>query len=514
MIRTFLCILIIIGAVPSNYVHALPREPSHVLLIYDGLAIGTSREGNIEALQRMLASYRMQVTISTFDAYKKGMLAQYQKVIVVRNLDDATTTSVDYLHDFEAYKGDYLHIGFHVPAQVQSQLNLHTKITNDQFVQLSIGQWKQRSVRVSHIPYIVQANGRHYGGISSEKGDIHAPYGVRENRFAYVPYYERGNLSELAMAYVLKDWLKVTEQGRTYLLIKEIYPFSDLKLVESMADQLYRAGIPFIVSVRPVFSNTDYPAMKRYLETLKYVQSRNGSILVNAPVVTTTINQAGAKLEDQMELFIDVLANYGIAPLGMGAEMYWSYDQYYVNQGMRFFNSTILFPNESIRYKSQQDESQRFSSSAFSMPLSFLEQFEHADKVIARLPMDVALTYDFDETEDQMNEHMQTLMDRWIHFDDYKIDDHEVKTVTNTVLSRNGLLYINDRSVDMNDAYRHINSEYDYLHEQKKSLATLFNIQNKILIALIIATLLVFGLLFIIGYRLYKDKYIKQRKEL
>jgi uncharacterized protein YdaL len=148
------------------------------------------------------------------------------------------------------------------------------------------------------------------------------------------------------------------------------------------------------------------------------------------------------------------------------------------------------------------------------MPLRFMEQFEHTDKVIASLPMDVALTYDFDETEDQMNEHIQTLMDRWINFDDYKIDDHEVQTVTNTVLSRNGLLYINDRSVDMNDAYRHINSEYDYLHEQKKSLATLFNIQNKILIALIIATLLVFGLLFIIGYRLYKDKYIKQRKEL
>ncbi|MDQ0088003.1 uncharacterized protein YdaL [Paenibacillus anaericanus] len=513
MIRTLIVTLVVILGIPLSFVHASKPEPAHVLIIYDSLAKGTSREGNIEALQRLLASFGVKVTETTMDNYKKGTLAKYTSVIAVRNANELTISNTDYIQDFASYEGDYLHIGVQLPSKIQTELNLTIQNANEQFVKLSIGQFSEPTIHVSHMPYIVQAKGSiQYGSISSENNDMDTPYAVRHDGLAYVPYYEKGNLSEIALAYVLKDWLRVTEQGKTYLLFKEVYPFSDLPLLEKLADKLYSAGIPFIVSVRPVFHNTDYPAMQRYLETLKYVQSHNGSILVNTPVVSSTIQEIGPELKAQMELFVDVLADYGIAPLGIGAEMYWTYDQQYSEYGMGSFDSAVLFPNENIRHRSQTDSSKSFSSSVYTIQLDFLEQFEHTGKVIERFPMSTALVYNFFETEAELDQNVQAYIDSWITFDDYKSVPHNVQTQANTISTHNGMLEINGYSVDLNNAYRTVSPEYSYKPEPEKSFETLFSIQNKIFIVLILLTLFAFGIMFIIGYRLYKRKYLNRRR--
>ncbi|MGF7048870.1 uncharacterized protein YdaL [Paenibacillus sp. DS2015] len=504
--------MLMVGMTFSN-VYASVEEPTHALLLYDSLAKGTSREGNVETLQRLLASYGVKVTSGTYDEYERGTLSRYTKVIGIRNSVELTITNIDFINDFEIYEEDYFHIGTAIPTSVQKELSIQTEVATEQFVDLSIDQFLEPRIQVRNFPYIVQAEGTYYGNFTSANQGNNSPYGVRNDRYAYVPYYEQGNLSELAMSYVLKDWLEVNQQGGTYLIFKEVYPFSDLNLLEKLADQLYDAGIPFMISVRPVFSNTDFPAMQRYLETLKYVQSRNGSILVNTPIVSSTISDNGPILQGQMESFIDVLADYGVIPLGIGAEMYWSYDAQYAEYGMGFFDSVVLFPNINPIYRSRTDSSHAFMSSMYSMSLDFLQQFEHTDTIAHDLPMDSAITYDFSDDEAQLNEIIQALMGSWITFSDYKYGEHEIDTQANAISSDNGFLSLNGQNVDMNDAYRSVSSEYTYTVEQEQSFSTLFNIQNKIFIVLIVVTLLIFGYLFLIGYRLYLRKYINQRRK-
>ncbi|UHA73539.1 DUF2334 domain-containing protein [Paenibacillus sp. 481] len=496
---------------------AVKREQAepHVLLLYDSLAKGTSREGNVEALQRLLAAYGVKVTIASLDTYKQGTLQQYTKVIGVHNASDLIASNPYYGTDFDHYAGDYLHIGTRIPALVQSKMNMRTRVAEGSTVSISIGPYSQEAIQIQemqHVRYIGQTDGKTYGTIASSSTGQSTPFGVVNGRYGYVPYLEQGNLSELAIAYVLKDWLGITKESSTYLVFKEIYPFSDLKLLQQMADQLYDAGIPFIVSVRPVFSNADYPAMKRYLETLKYVQSRNGSIIVNAPVVASTITQLDRDLNTQLASFVDVLANYGIAPLGFGAEMYWSYDQHYAAEGMDFFDSVILFPNERLMYKSRGDTSKSFPSSMYSLQPRFLQQFEHAGTAIQDFPMNTALTFDFVKDGKELHELIRTLSDSWIPFADYKQEAHTVSTPKSTVSSRNGLLFINDSRVNVNDGLKQISSDYAYKEETTKSFERLFNVQNKIFIVIILITMVAFGGFFIIGHRLYKRKYMKQRE--
>ncbi|GAB6991097.1 DUF2334 domain-containing protein [Paenibacillus pini] len=508
--RVIMMLLIVVLVVPTSWAMAAESEPTHVLIVYDSLAKGTSKEGNVEALQRLLASDGVRVTLCSLETYQKGTLQQYEKVVGVFNTSDLKISSTDYLSDFAKYDGDYMHIGAMLPAKVQSSLGIRLQMSEGETIRLLMGQFIQESIQVQQLPRIIATTGHTYGNVTSTSMNHATPYGVRNDRYAYIPYFEKGNLSELALSYVLKDWFAIKGDRHQYIVFKDVYPFSDLKLLEHMADRLYDAGIPFMVSVNPVLSNTDYPAMKRYLETLKYVQSRNGSILVNAPFVASPFSHLNRDLGAQMETFIDVLADHGLAPLGIGAEMYWTYDQHYIAKGMKFFDSVVEYPNEKIMYKEQTNTSQPFESSLYSLQPDFLKQYLYKkSKVIDPLPMDTALVFKFFADEKELDRAVQQLADSWVTFADYKYEQHNVATQKNKISSDGGFLHINGQVVALNDAKKSVDSNYTYKQVEKKSFEKWFHVQDRIFIVIILFTIVAFGVLFISGYRLYKRKYFK-----
>ncbi|SFF00371.1 Uncharacterized protein YdaL [Paenibacillus algorifonticola] len=521
LLNLLLLLCLLYSSSTSSLAAAAEREaePIRVLLLYDSLAKDTPKSGNVEALQQQLAAFGVQVTLLSVDGYSGGMLKQYRKVILVRNAADMELTNAAFVQDRAVYRGDYFHIGEELPASQQEALHIGIEQTpSEETMLLAIGPYSDAAMRVQNTPYIVmqqttaKPQAEVYGSFTPTQNsgaNESSPYAARNEHAAYVPYFQKGNLSELAMSYVLKDWLGLAELGQTYLLFKEIYPFSDLTLLAGMADTLYDAGIPFAISVQPVFSNSDFPAMQRYLETLKYVQSRNGTVLVNAPVVASTIGQNDQTLKTKMTSFIDVLAAYGIAPLGMGAEMYWSYDKEYAVDGMGFFDSAVLLPNKKLMYRSQTNVSQPFASSLYSISPSFLAGFDREGKAWEPLPMNTALTYDFAENEVQLSADLASITESWMTFTDYKQNDHEVRTEAHVILSQGGHLTINGQALALNDAVRQVSSDYEYADKGTVSFSTLFNVQNKIFIIIIIVSLLIFGFLFMIGYRLYRRKYFK-----
>lgn len=483
-------------------------KPERVLVVYDSLALGTPRQGNVESLERLLAAYGVQVTVCSTDDYKPGMLGGYAKAIGVGNLADASLVNPVYARDLAAYEGDYLHIGEHPPERVMKALQLRLLRTGRQSIRLSSGSYAQ-TMGVSGIPTIDRAAGTAYGTVSRDDGQPDSPYAVSDGHVAYVSYLEKGNLSEIAPASLLKDWLGVKAEGHPYLLFKEIYPFSDLDLLTHMSDTLYEAGIPFLVSVQPVFDNVDYPAMKRYMAALQYVQAKNGSILVNAPVVASSIDTSDAALTVKMSTFIDALARNGVVALGLGAGLYWSYDRLYAEEGMKFFDSTVLFDTAERPYRSRSDTSLAFASSLYSLTGEQFGAFEPTDKIVTDWPMNAALTYDFPEDEQELDRIIRQAEESWLNFADYKAEPHGVRTAANTLASRDGTLYANGRAVSLNDALRQVSSDYAYKPQEKQQFRKFFDIQNAFFIATITATLFLFGIFFIIGSRRYRRKFYK-----
>ncbi|MBY0009234.1 hypothetical protein [Paenibacillus typhae] len=480
-----------------------------VLLLYDSLAAGTPREGNVRELERLLAAYSVQVTVVSLDHYEQEMMDAYARVITVIN-DPVLTAGASFEADVNRYQGQYLHIGYNPPARLQQTLQLSTGLIEQGSGGLSAGDFRLPGIQLQQVPYIAAGKAeKTYGSLTLPGTSGKAPYAMNSGSYTYAPYLDAGYAGRLAMAYVLKDWLGAAAAAEPYLVINEIYPFSDLSLLEELAGRLYDAGIPFIASMRPVFSNTDFPAMQRYLDALKVVQSKNGSILVNAPVVMPSINSSDHTLGDKMNSFINLLAENGIAPLGMGADLYWTYDKEYSSAGMKFFDSVVLFPDENVIHMKKTNVSAAFTSSLYSMTPEFMADLAHEGKAMPQLPVSTAVTLNLPGDEAGLEALLQTVEGYWITFADYKQAAHKTVTDSYTVTSADGVLRVNGEALNVDYVPEAVSSDFQYKEEQYQSFRGLFNVQNRFFIVVIIIALLFFGGLLTVGYRLYRQKYLK-----
>ncbi|MEK3790637.1 hypothetical protein MKX42_02610 [Paenibacillus sp. FSL R7-0204] len=490
---------------------ASPAPAQRILLLFDSLAKNTGQEGNVAELQRLLAANSAQVTLKPISSYAPGGMKGYSGVITVINNDELEIMNQAYLQEAAGYKGAMLHVGYRPPARMQQTLRLKTGVWHRAGASLSIGGFTGIPLEVEGMPYITaSAAERSYGTWSSSDAGAQVPFAVSSGRSAYLPYLKEGDFTAIAAAYVLKDWLHYTAEPQMYLVIKEIYPFSDLNLLEQMADRLYRSGIPFIASVRPVFANTDFPAMKRYLEALRAVQSRNGSIVVNAPAVRPPINSNDRSLRGKMNQFINVLAEGGVAPLGVAAESYWTFDKEYSAAGMGFFNSAVLFPDEETHYMEQTDTSAAFSSSLYSLPPELLQGIGRTGKAMPELPLNTAVTLDLPEDARGLEELMQNLNAEWYTFADYKQEAHMVRTDMHILESADGVVRVDGNTLDVDYTPRKVAVDFEYQEKQATSFNRLFSVQNQFFIIVIFAALLLFGGLLTIGYRLYRRKYLNK----
>lgn len=495
---------------PAPAAYSAQAGQQQVLLLYDSLGQGTPRAGNVTELQRLLAAYSMTVTLQNLNEYEKGTLASYSRVIMVSNSADLPITSTAYLEDMKDYKGQALYVGYNLPDPVKSRLQINQSVLSGGSVSLSIGSMQGVLLRAEEMPYISDNKAdRVYGTLALEGGSRRVPYAVSGGQYTYVPYLVPENGSVMAMAYVLSGWLDTAVRPYVYLVLKEIYPFSDLNLLEQAAERLYESGIPFIASVRPVFGNTDFPAMERYLEALKIVQSRGGSILVNAPAVRPPIDSNDRTLKGKMNGFINVLAVNGIAPLGVGAEGYWTYDKEYSAAGMGFFDSAVLFPDEEIHYMEQVPVSKAFASSLYSITPEALQQLRGTGRDLPAFPLKVAVTVNLPESADGLESMLESLNASWITFNDYRQEDHTIITDTNTVAASDGVIRINGEAVNTDYVPKTVSGDYQYQEEQFQSFTRLFSVQNQFFIVVIIIALLFFGALLLIGRRLYRKKYLK-----
>lgn len=424
-------------------------EPAKVLLLYDSLAKGTAKEGNVAVLQRLFAAYRVQATTMSMDRYEKGAMHAYPRVAFLINLPDVRSGNAALAEDAKAYAGMTMQIG---------------------------------------------------GDITGRKPDVH------------IPSFESGVRHELAMADALQRWLGAGKPGRAYVLVHEIYPFSDLSLLEYMADRLYESGIPFMAGVRPVLHNADSPAMTRYAETMRRVQEMNGSIVIRAPVVQENLGLEGAALKRLLADFISVLARHRVAPLGIAADLHWSYDRIYAEDGMGFFRSSVLFPDERPIYLQRSDTSSVFASSLYSIRLEDMLKLDLTARRRAPFPMDTAITIEFDGDKERLDAFIRTLIDSRLPFADYRDIEHEVRNGEHVVSSARGDVFIDGALLlpvdDTTSAGANIaGTASGSLDEAGRPFWTV-NAPRLIVFVAFLASLIILSAFLVVGRRLYKRKFL------
>ena len=496
------------GFFHSNEVRA--EQNKNVLLIYDSLALGTSREGNIDALKRLLVTFGVDVITINSENYQNDMVYEYSYVIIMRNNSGQHFMTDELIEDMKQFKGKYLHIGADPPASMTDALKLKLDTKKDAIAKLTLDHFSGVLQLEEELNLVISYDEgiQTFGTVQLSGDQVTFPYSLNKDNYTYVSYYKGKDLSEWALGYVISDWLDKEQTGNMYLMLTEVYPFSDLQQLRDISDILYQSGIPFLVTANPLFNNFDYPAAQRYVETLSYMQSRNGSIIVDAPAVSSqTISADLSTLKNDIAAFINFLADNGVAPLAASAELYWFEDDYYIPQGLSFYDSAIVLPNEKIMRNQPNDTLQAFASSIYTMDLDNWQQYAKRDQIIENMPINIALMIDTQEYSEDMNELLQWLAKSWILFADYKTFPHTVTTDATNITAHQGLLTINEQMLKLKDTYEEIEPVSTDLVQTEASLQGFFSIQNKIFIVIIIFVLIFFSILLVIGYRMYRKKY-------
>lgn len=125
-----------------------------------------------------------------------------------------------------------------------------------------------------------------------------------------------------ALATYIQAWMWPYKNSPTsfgqYLVLDNVYPFYEPEDLSAITDMLREEGVPFAVTVMPVYANADYPSMKRFCEWLRYIQSTGVSIILHAPLVNLeNVNMATYK--KQLETAYSAYTLYGVYPVAYEA---------------------------------------------------------------------------------------------------------------------------------------------------------------------------------------------------
>ncbi len=182
-------------------------------------------------------------------------------------------------------------------------------ITRSIHANLSVYGNSQSIVATDGLKVIEEYRGEPIGEIDIEGRRY--PLGVVSDKILYAPYFNREDVSVFAVGQMLNNYFGLLDGGKMYVAIDEVYPFDNLEMLQITADKLYKNGIPFIVTVMPVYNNTDYPSFQKYCNTLSFMQSKSGSLLMHDPLITG-YELVGDTLETKLEKAYTAFETYGL----------------------------------------------------------------------------------------------------------------------------------------------------------------------------------------------------------
>lgn len=307
-------------------------------------------------------------------------------------------------------------------------------------VSVELGERSEGAFLEQQVCYISGHRGREFGKLLLD--GVQAPFAVKTDNRIDVPFYRTDGLCAVMVGEAMAQLFGKEGLGKMYLVLDEVYPFSDLGKLCEMADLLADSGIPFLVRVMPVYDNLDYPAFQNYLQVLRYLQAKNATVVLHQPVEGQGAGEPEL-LAGRLEEFRSALLENGV------------------------YERDFTYPPYTFSWQ----ELSRITVTAknfgtFSTDTMFT--------VPAEMPLE-----EFQELLGQINA-------RWLSLSDYK------KNFTD-------------------ETYRYheepIREMFTYREETQADMKEFFSRADSILMLVVGAGLLVFGILLAIGSRWYHRKF-------
>lgn len=352
VLATICIIAALIGLMPVRIAKA---DLDQVLLIYNDKV-------QMDVISSIITACGMVPVPVSSAQYTKGMAGKYEYVV----LQDANP-----LIDILELDKKIICIGnsFRVIPGVEVQTVSHVMRAN-----LEVYGNAQTVVLERGTPYISNCSGEMVGSITIN-GNVY-PLGVIGEKIMYAPYLSAEDISVFAVAQMLNRYFGLQDGGKMYVMVDKVYPFSDIDMLMLTADRMYENGIPFIMSLMPVYSNTEYPSFARYANALRYIQSKSGSFIMHDPIITGN-ELVGDGLEERMERAFAIFED----------------------------NNVYVYDDSTFPYK---------------ISLDMLSGVQPQTQMFISVPINTVIVFDVFEDEEDLDAAISAVNQKWLQIGDYR----------------------------------------------------------------------------------------------
>lgn len=169
---------------------------------------------------------------------------------------------------------------------------------------------------------LLQGEGESLGGqvfVNSESYPLCKTVG----NITHLAYFDgESNVLCAMLASMIQLWQWPYENAPTvygsYVVLDRVYPFYEPSRLMEITDMLEEEGVPFALALMPIYDHAEYPAMKRFCEYLRYLQSRGVGMILSMPQVT--LSQVDSEeLIRHMEIAYSAYSAYAVYPTALQA---------------------------------------------------------------------------------------------------------------------------------------------------------------------------------------------------
>ncbi|MEO1816287.1 MAG: DUF2334 domain-containing protein [Acetobacterium sp.] len=475
-----------------------------VLLIYDQLAVDTVYRYNLDAVETLLSTLSRTAEISSIDDYRAGQMSGYQKVIVLKNTENPITNPV-FIRDGQNYSGALLYIGFVAPGLVPSLDSIPISRQVGQTVSVNLNGLASSSIWIDDLRVVDEQPDPGQTTIGVEAAAY--PFSKKIDQLTYVPTFISNPEFNLGLGGILKDWFGMATSAEMTLLIPDIYPFSDLNMVIETSDAFYAHGIPFALGVVPIEDNMDFPAMARFYQVLRYVQSRNGTIIIHRPS-PATVSDGNTVLSEKMYAVITKMVENGVYPLGLATGESLFFDEVSSVNPLNLFSSGIILPDPDISEPGRK-ETWALNSGSLGISLETIASTSSVNRNFGNYPINATIIMPLPENEAALAVQLGIINDKWLSLTDYKRLDNDWTIGQNNISSSASGIRVNGLPVSLSYDEEPIKEEYLYQKPPEYSLEKIFTAGNTFLLTVVGIIIVIFIVIVVFSRQVYLNKFRK-----
>lgn len=479
-------------------------ETKDVLVIYDQLAFNTAYSNNLNNLAELLSSLSQTAEIASIDDYSSGRMEDYQRVIILKNTEN-TIINEGFISDCQNYHGEMVYIGFVAPGLIPQLDALAVNRLTGRRVSLKMAGLAIDSIWVDDLRVIDEPPNPEEVSISIDGADY--PFAKTIDHLTYVPTMIGNQGFQICLGGLLKSWFELGRPANMTILIPDIYPFSDLNMVIETSDAFYANGIPFALGVVPIDDNMDFPAMDRFYQVLRYVQSRNGTILIHRPS-PATVSDGNTVLSEKMYAVITKMVENRVYPLGLVTGESLFFDEVSSVNPLNIFFSGIILADTGIT-ESGRKETWALSSASLGIDLETIESTSSQNRNFGNYPINTTIVIPLPENEAVLAAQLRIINNKWLSLTDYKGLENYFTIGQNTIASSAAGIRLNGLAVSLNYDEEPVEAEYVYKKPPDYSLEKIFTAGNAFLLTVVGIIIVVFIAIVVFSRRVYLNKFRK-----